>query len=489
VADASSGEVQGWRSVLGHRLLRLTLALTALAVVFLLSGLGSQPGLPTLVGGPICVGTLLVLIVRRRTTDRERALGVVGVLLTAATLGYVRFGHTPGPALAMVLAVVAAGLLRGRTAAFVTVALGAAALALTGVLMVHGSLTPPVSADVSPASWRVWLRTGLFTVLVSIVLVEAVTWVVGTVEEAAARAEREATRRADAEKKAMEAQQAELMGQVAAGLAHDVNNHLAVVSMWTSVLLSSRAQEDLADAAEEIDAAIEQATTLTRRVLVLGRRGVNKPRPMSLTALVDEHAGMLRRMLGARIQLTIERPTPGAWCHADDGLLGQVLLNLVMNAREALPDGGAVILRTGTRADGHGKALAFVEVEDDGVGMSEDVRRRATEPFFTTKPTGKGSGLGLAAVVAIARQCAGELTLASTPGQGTRATVVLPSIAAPAAEDERPALPQLLRGRVLLVDDSPSLVQITRMTLQEAGCTVVVAADGDEASAAARRPG
>jgi signal transduction histidine kinase/CheY-like chemotaxis protein len=473
---------QGWRTALGLRLLRLTFGLTLLAVVFFIAGLGSKPGWASWVVGPSCVAVLLALTLRRQTSHRQRAIGVIVVLLTASLLGYVRFGHTPGPALGLVLAVVVAGLLLGRRAAFVVVAAGVVAVAVVATAMVRGTIAPPSTLDLSPVAWRIWLRTTLFTAIVAVLLVEAMTWVVATIEQGAARAELEATRRHDAERKALEAQQAELMGQIAAGLAHDVNNHLAVVSMWTSVLLASRAQEDLDEAADEIEAAIEEATTLTRRVLVLGRRGVNKPRPLSLTALVDEHAAVARRVLGARVALTVERPPAPAWCHADDGLLGQVLLNLVMNAREALPEGGAVTIRTGTRSAG-GRSLAFFEVEDNGVGMSEDVRRRAAEPFFTTKPPGKGSGLGLAAVTAIARQCDGELTLVSSPGAGTRAAVELPAIAAPTAPAEADAAPVVLAGRVLLVDDSASLVNISRQILQEAGCTVVVASDGDEAIA------
>ena len=471
-----------WRTVLGHRLLRLTFALTTLAVIFFVSGVGSRAGWASWTVGPACIAALGVLMLRRSTSPRQRALGVVAVVLTASMLGYVRFGHTPGPALGVVLAVVLAGLLLGRRASVVTLLVGAVAIATIGTLMVRGTLAAPTLVDVSPAGWRVWLRTAVFTVLVAVVLAEAVTWVVATIEDAAARADREARRRDDAERKALASQQAELMGQVAAGLAHDVNNHLAVVSMWTSVLLSSRAPEDLEDAGAEIDAAIEQATTLTRRVLVLGRRGVRTPRPLSLDALVDEHAGVLRRMLSARITLTIERAVPPAWCHADDGQLGQVLLNLATNARDALPDGGTVIIRTGTRTEA-GRRRAFVEVEDTGAGMSEDVRAHATEPFFTTKPLGKGSGLGLAAVVAIAQQCGGELTLASSPGAGTRATFTLPAIDAPFDPvAEEPRVP-LLAGRVLLVDDAASLVRVMRLTLEEAGCTVVVASDGDEACA------
>ncbi|HVV84091.1 MAG TPA: ATP-binding protein [Kofleriaceae bacterium] len=480
LADDAPVGVVGWRSLLGRKLLGITLILTILATAFFASGIGAHPGWMWWVIGPSCIAVLTVLAVRRSTTDRQRALGVVTVLLVAATAGYARFAHVPGPALAILLAVVVSGLLLGRRAMYVTGGLAALAVSAVGVAMVEGYLAGPRLDELEPTMGRVWIRTTTFTITFAFIVAAVVTWVVEQVEVAAARAEHETARRHEAERKGLEAQQADLMGQVAARLAHDVNNHLAVISMWSSVLLASRSEEDLEEATDEIGAAIEQATALTRRVLVLGRRGVRTPRPTSLTALVADHASMLRRMLGATITLEIERPETDAWCHADEGQLNQVLLNLAMNARDALPDGGKVTIRTGRRPNGH-DYLAFLTVEDTGVGMTEEVRRRATEPFFSTKPAGKGSGLGLAAVAAVARQSDATLELESSPGNGTRVTFALASIAAPATAAAPPAAPPILTARVLLVDDSPALVQIARRTLQDAGCTVIVAGDGDEA--------
>ena len=480
MADEAPGGATAWRAVLGRRLTALTLFFALLTVAVLAAGLGTDRGRGWWILSPVAPAVVLTLLMRR-STDRARAIAVVAVVLSAAALGYTRFGPSPGPALAVALAVVIAGLLLGRRAMWFVLVLSMAVATAVGALMVRGDLAAPAAREGSPALAEVWIRTGIFTVFLVCVLAAVVTWVIEQVEVAAARAEREIGLRREAERKGLEAQQAELVGQVAAGLAHDINNHLAVISMWSSVLLSAREQDDLEEASDEITCAIEQATALTRRVLVLGRRGVHTPRPMSLTALVSEHAGTLRRILGAGIALELAAPTEEAWCHADEAQLNQVLLNLAMNARDALPDGGTVTVRTGRRPHG-GTEPAFLEVEDTGAGMSEEVRRRAAEPFFTTKQPGKGSGLGLAAVAAVARQNGGDLVLESTPGKGTRAAILLPAIAAPPrARPVSTAPPPRVAVRVLLVDDSPALVQVARRTLQEAGCTVVVAADGDEA--------
>jgi len=479
--DLPFRETRAWRSVLGRRLVALNFVFALLSVIILASGFGAGPGHGWWVFGLILTAVLLTVMVWRSTSNQVRGGVAVGVLVVGATLGYARFGPTPGSALALALAVMVAGLLLGKRALAVTISLAAVAVATVGALMVRGHLAPPVAADISPLLTTVWIRTSIFTILVTFVLATTVMWVVEHVEEAAARAEREIERRHDAERKALQAQQAELMGQVAGGLAHDVNNHLAVISMWSSVLLASRDPEDVEEAADEIGAAIEHATALTRRLLVIGRRGVRNPRPLSLTALVDDHATMMRKMLGARIALVIEPPASPAWCQADEGQLDQVLLNLVMNARDAMPDGGTLKVRTG-QLERDGAAAVFLEVEDAGLGMTAEVLRRASEPFFTTKPPGKGSGLGLAAVAAIARQSGGELVLSSTAGAGTLATVFLPAIAGTTADASGPvAAPILVAGRVLLVDDSAALVQVARRILIDAGCTVVVASDGDEA--------
>ena len=480
VGEQSAGEPRAWRSFVAARLTTVAFGLTLLVVVVLATGIGTGSRRGWWAFGLAGAAALLALRVRRSATAQQRAVAVVALCLLGATLGYARFGITPGPALGLALAVLIAGLLLGRRGMYVTFALATIAIAVVGALMVRGTLAPPAEADTSPLLAGVWLRTSIFTLIATFFLATAVTWVVEQIEISAARAEREAALRSEAERKGLDSQHAELLGQVAAGLAHDVNNHLAVISMWSSVLLQSRDQDDLEEASDAIAAAIDQATALTRKVLVLGGRGVRKPRPLSLHALVDGHGGTLRRMLGAHLALEIEDEPAPAWCCADEGQLDQVLLNLVMNARDAMPARGTVTVRTGAR-ERDGVARVFVEVADTGVGMTEAMRRRAIEPFFSTKPPGKGSGLGLAAVAAIVRQSDGELVITSTPGAGTTVTVYVPAIAAPARAPDAPAEAVPMRLKVLLVDDSPALVQVARRTLQAAGCTVVVAGDGDEA--------
>ncbi len=473
-----------WRDELGRRVALAVLVLAVTTLIVSLLRVGSEPGKIWL---PIATGGLIAAVgfaARRTTPAQVRGVILVGAFLVASGLSYLRYGIMPGPALLLAAAVVFAGLLLGRRAMYVVLAIGALQVAVIATLMAGHTIPAPPLTEYAPTLAGPWLRTTIFTALYITVLGVGVTYAVDHIEDAGARAEREAERRRAAERKLLEGQQIELLGQLAGGLAHDVNNHLAVVSIWSGILASLHRDPAAQEATEEITNAVRLATTLTRRLLVLGRRGVHNPRPLSLAALVSEHGNTVRRITTAEVTFELASGPDDAWCSADPDQLQQVLLSLVMNARDAMPSGGHLTVRAGRR-DHLGRPHAFLDIVDDGIGMSEEVLRHAREPFFTTKPPGKGSGLGLATVDAVARRHDGELVIESRVGAGTRVTLLLPEVPAVAdpRSSDRVAPITALRARVLLAEDLPQLLRATRSVLERVGCTVIAVADGDEALA------
>ncbi|HWP62337.1 MAG TPA: ATP-binding protein [Candidatus Binatia bacterium] len=288
----------------------------------------------------------------------------------------------------------------------------------------------------------------------------------------------------------------EAIGQLAGGIAHDFNNLLTVIGGHADLILACVPVEaPVATEAAEIRAAVERASGLTRQLLAVSRRQILEPRPVDLAATVGGLEPMLRRLLGERIELVVER-APGAWVEADPAQLEQVVLNLAVNARDAMPDGGRLTIavglaRAGSMVDGRSEPLeteaVLLRVQDTGVGMSPEVAARAFEPFYTTKPAGVGTGLGLATVYGIVRQSGGEVFLETAPGAGATFTIVLPRIDPPTAEPAAAEAPAAARrpGTILLVEDEAAVRALVRRILEGDGYAVVEAADGGAAEAAA----
>jgi PAS domain S-box-containing protein len=288
-----------------------------------------------------------------------------------------------------------------------------------------------------------------------------------------------------------QAQKLEAVGRLAGGVAHDFNNLLTVISSSTrfareELPADSAAQADLA----EVDAAAARAAALTRQLLAFGRQQVLRPQVVDLNRVAGDVAGMLRRVIGADVQLMLElspEPTP---VYADAGQLEQVLMNLAVNARDAMPDGGTLEIRTrrvgsrGQEADGASSATAWValSVRDTGIGMSEATQARVFEPFFTTKAPGQGTGLGLATAYGIVSQSGGQVRVESTLGLGSTFTVLIPehhdveAPTVPAAPAERREAPG--RETILLVEDEPQVRSLTRRMLERGGYTVLEAPHG-----------
>ncbi len=238
-----------------------------------------------------------------------------------------------------------------------------------------------------------------------------------------------------------QSQKLESLGRLAGGVAHDFNNWLTVINGFSRMLLDQVGQNDpLRDKLEQIHTSGERAAELTRQLLAFSSRQVVEPKPVSLNRLIDESRGMLGQLAGGAIEIGAELSAAPDEVMADPGRLHQVLMNLVANARDAMPAGGRLEISTATaELDAEAASVARVSpgpfvvltVSDSGAGMSEEVRARIFEPFFTTKGQGKGTGLGLATVYGIVRQAGGWVEVRSAPGAGTTFRIGLPPRVAP----------------------------------------------------------
>ncbi len=287
-----------------------------------------------------------------------------------------------------------------------------------------------------------------------------------------------------------EAQKLETVGQLAGGVAHDFNNLLAVILHSADFALAELDGHPAAAEVREIRAAADRAATLTRQLLAFSRRDVAQPRAFDVNDLLGSLDWLLRRAVGEGITVEAELAPDLPPAHADPNLIEQVLLNLAVNARDAMPDGGVLRLRTtlqridAERAGGHadfapGRYLR-VDIVDEGTGMSDRVRRRAFEPFFTTKPQGAGTGLGLATTYGIVKQMGGHVEIESEVGRGTAITLYLP-VAADRSTDTSTPVAAACDARILLVEDEEGVRRITARILTESGYTVLPAADPREA--------
>jgi len=308
------------------------------------------------------------------------------------------------------------------------------------------------------------------------------------------------TDRKQLEEQLRQAQKMEAVGKLAGGVAHDFNNLLTAISGYAEALLGTLPPEGLAHQdALEITHAASRAASLTRQLLAYSRQQVLTPSVIDLRQVVDQLGGMLRRLIGEDIRLSIRHAAGDTFVRVDRGQIEQVILNLVLNARDAMPNGGTLTVATTSTELDEAYARAHIgmsagahvclQVQDTGSGMDEQTRSRAFDPFFTTKEPGKGTGLGLSTVYGIVKQSGGSVWLDSTPGGGTSVQVYLPRV------QEQPDLAQAAQvapsgpvqgATVLVVEDEQLVRDLVRRSLRRAGYMVLVAENGEEALAVFR---
>lgn len=303
------------------------------------------------------------------------------------------------------------------------------------------------------------------------------------------------------EERFRQAQKLESIGRLAGGVAHDFNNLLTVINGYGDLLLRQyRSGDPLREWAEEICRAGARAVNLTRQLLVFSRKQIVEPRPMYLHDLVIENQSMLRRLIGEDIELVIEADPSVGTVMADPGQLHQVLMNLAVNARDAMPRGGKLTIRTAdadvdeTSAAEHPEVApgryVSLRISDTGVGIAKEIQEHIFDPFFTTKPEGEGTGLGLSTVYGIVRQLGGSIAVRSELGCGATFEIYLLRLEeAAAAVDQAAPLTFSARGSetVLVVEDQEPVRNLAVTVLKEHGYRVLSAANGDDALLLARR--
>ena len=306
---------------------------------------------------------------------------------------------------------------------------------------------------------------------------------------------RDISERKRLEEQLLQAQKMEVIGRLAGGIAHDFNNLLmAIFNYLTLATKSLEADHPSRAALAQVHEASNRAANLTKQLLTFARKQVAKPRIISLREVVAAVEPMLRRLVSDTVVLETRLSPDTGNIRADPTQLEQVIMNLAVNARDAMPSGGTLTIETenieldeaycaATVGASPGPFVAMT-VADTGTGMSQEVLSRVFEPFFTTKEPGKGTGLGLATCYGIVTQSGGHITVRSSPGSGTRIRVLLPRVSGPAAKKTGDAQhPPTERGTetVLFAEDSTMVRDLIAGALRQAGYTVLAAADGPEA--------
>ena len=294
------------------------------------------------------------------------------------------------------------------------------------------------------------------------------------------------------EEQLRQAQKMEAIGRLAGGVAHDFNNMLAVIQMQAGLLKSEGTLSPLqSEMAGEIEKAAHRAADLTRQLLLFSRRQALRPQDLDLNELIRNTTKMLQRILGEHIRIQMSFAPGDLFVHADPGMIDQVLLNLSVNSRDAMPDGGQLTIETSavelteTEAaqypSAHAGSFACLTVADSGCGIPPEILPRIFEPFFTTKDIGKGTGLGLATVFGVVQQHGGWITVLSQVGKGTAVRIFIPRQKASGKIASTPSTFSKLRGgteTILLAEDEPALRALVRSVLTRLGYRVLEAPTG-----------
>jgi nitrogen-specific signal transduction histidine kinase len=296
------------------------------------------------------------------------------------------------------------------------------------------------------------------------------------------------------EEELRQAQKMEAVGQLAGGVAHDFNNLLTVINGYNQLLMTSLPEGGRPrNYAQEVMQAAQRASSLTKQLLAFSRRQVTQPKLVDISVIVQNMTKMLRRLINEDIDLVTTLPPLRYKVLADPSQIEQIVLNLAVNARDAMPNGGKLTISTTevvldehytrTHLEAQPGPHVQISVSDTGHGMDAEIKRRVFEPFFTTKALGKGTGLGLSTVYGIVKQAGGNIWLYSEPGIGSTFKVYLPAQTADAHPEAFVPASSNFRGieTVLVVEDEDGLRKLVVELLQQLGYRVLAAADGEEA--------
>ena len=308
------------------------------------------------------------------------------------------------------------------------------------------------------------------------------------------------TERQRLEQQLLQSQKLQSVGRLAGSIAHDFNNLLTVINGYAHLVLAGLESKDpMRESMEELSQAAMQASALIRQLVAFSRRQVAEPKTIVANEFVKDFENMLRRMLGESIDLSLSLDSQAGAFRADPALMGQVLMNLAVNAKDAMPSGGKLLIETSRNAAtdpiasaegsaGAGESVVLT-ITDTGTGMSADVQSHLFEPFYTTKEQGKGTGLGLSTVYGIVvNQSGGSIAVSSETGKGTTFRLSFPALGLVRATDPEvaPASVSARGETILLAEDEPSVRKYTRRMLEREGYTILEASNGEEAMALAK---
>jgi signal transduction histidine kinase/ActR/RegA family two-component response regulator len=496
--ERDEDEALTWRNDLALRLIR------ALAVIFALSSgvvwlamARVESRNPLAICALLAAAVVAVPALTRWPGGRARGWIVIVPSLAMALMGYVHVGVFSGPGVCLTVTLMLAGLLLGQRAMIGLTIASAVVLSGIGFAMATGRLAPPNATDVDMTLGRTWVRSLTVTFFAISLFGGLMVAVVTRMERALRLARQETLRRqqaerarAEAELSAVESKQLEMVGRLAAGVAHDFNNNLtAIIGSAELLKLDLPEQHGARELSDSILQASQRLAELTRQLLAYSRKARMLQTPTDLHAVVNEAVALARRSMGPDVTIVTELNARYATVNADAALLQSAVLNLLLNARDAMPNGGKLTVATVsvelTRSSSKGLPVGqcvVLEVVDTGRGIPLEQVAHIFDPFFTTKPVGKGTGLGLAAVSGTVKAHGGTIEVNSDLDAGTVFRIYLPctepaGTIAPSSNDA--VVPG--QGEILLVEDD-AMVSVTAIaTLRSFGYDVTHANDGKTA--------
>jgi signal transduction histidine kinase/CheY-like chemotaxis protein len=498
LAGASNGD---WRAGVLDGVTMWTARLgSVLAIALVASAAARTPARLVEPGFAFMIASFLGVVALRHQKVlpyRWHAFAFCGLVFGTGAAALHSLGVQPGPTLVVAFVVLAARLFSGARAMLVSLMLGTAAVVSAG-------LAHPASVswlDEAPLGAWFWVRFGLGFAMPTGVIAMLVAHVVERLERSllataealsrsvVAESERERSQEAlaKAEKALLRSQKLEAVGRLAAGVGHDFNNTLQVMLSWASILKDEENPATIAEGLDAIERAALQGRELTHRLLAFGRRDVRTPVRASPTQLVGDSAGSLRRLLpeDIAIELAVDESAPDVLVDPDQ--LAHVLLNLGVNARDAMPAGGALRLSVASLVPGEAPegapplakdGLVHITVQDTGVGMGPEALGHLFEPFYTTKGE-RGTGLGLATSYSLVRRNGGTIRVESAPGEGTTIHLYFPAQRGEAVPVSQPdaVQPHTGGGVVMIAEDDSDVRRTMVHALQAAGYEVLETAD------------
>lgn len=488
-------EALAWRNDLALRLIRaLLLIFTASAFIiwFTVERVEARHRLT------IAALTAAVIVAIPAITGRPRGAArswmIIVPALATATGGYAGVGVLSGPGVCLTVTLMLAGLLLGHRAMIGLTAASALSLMIMAWAMVSGRIHAPAAHDVDMTSARVWARSlgvtffaiSLFGGLM-VALVTRMEHSLRLARQETLRREQAERARAEAELQAVESKQLEMVGRLAAGVAHDFNNNLTAI-MGSAELIKMELPEQAGtrELSDSILLASQRLAELTRQLLAYSRKARMLQSPTDLHAVIQEAVALARRSMDPNIEIVTELSARQSTVAGDAALLQSAVLNLLINARDAMPSGGRLTVATSsmelTRGGARGLPVGpciVLEVIDTGRGIPKEQVPRIFDPFFTTKPVGKGTGLGLAAVAGTIKAHGGSIEVNSDLQAGTAFRVYLPCIEPDGVAPAPPSTAVVHGvGEILLVEDDAMVSMTAVATLRSFGYTVTHAADG-----------